>query len=345
MIPKQLQNGNFSFCRVRKGLKKPIGKGWTRNPYNLDQIIKYIPKDNYGVLTGLNGFGVLDDDTPEKELLKLYDSAFPETMQVRKHYYIILDNWNGNKIIFHHPTELYLDKKGKLTSRMGELQGKGQQVVGAGSLHPSGEIYSLTKDIPIIHIEFSEFIKIFGKYIKKKQVRELKPLTPNNYESDIKDISITQIFPANLDKCPSCNCASGTNFKVYSDTNSYFCFHEWTGGGIWEAIAISEGIKSCSEIGRGCLDVSEAKKVIQIARDKYGLKSPEKQTDLGDPQGWALSVSISSMAQRYNLLTCPTCKTLFQFKDSHGLFYCKTCKQGGGLKKFAELIVQKEATQ
>jgi hypothetical protein len=101
----------------------------------------------------------------------------------------------------------------------------------------------------------------------------------------------------------------------------------------------------------------EIEKVIKIVEgqdldiDKLGIKAPLKpqkikvysgslpNIKLQEPRGWALSISISRMAQRYNLTNCPKCNNTFSFKDSHGLFYCKACKYGGGLKKFSQLIL------
>lgn len=60
-----------------------------------------------------------------------------------------------------------------------------------------------------------------------------------------------------------------------------------------------------------------------------------------EPQGWALSISISKMARRYGFINCPQCNNAFSFRDSHGFFYCKSCKYGGSIKKFAEFIQTK----
>lgn len=325
MIPEQLKE--MAFCRVYKKTKRPIGEGWTNIFYTYEQIQDYFPAENYGVLTGINGFGALDDDTKDKMLLKLYDQNFPETMQVRGHYYLKLKGWNGKKITFYN-----------LKERLGELQGLGQQVVGAGSLHPSGEVYEIIKNIPIVEIEYRDFVKVFDKFIKKIQVRELVPTSKEWDGEKLQDIPITNIFPSGLKKCVSCGCKTGTNFQVFPSTNSYFCFHSWTGGGIWEAIAISEGIKHCSDIGKGCLTNSEAKQIIEIAKEKYGLRQT-KIKRLPEPRGWALSISITRMAQRYNLTNCHQCNQPFKFIEAQGFFECQTCKYRGGLKKFVEQVV------
>ncbi len=59
------------------------------------------------------------------------------------------------------------------------------------------------------------------------------------------------------------------------------------------------------------------------------------------PKGWARVLSIKKISKEYNLYNCPKCNRLFDFKDSHGYFYCDGCKEGGGLKKFLKLCVLK----
>ena len=140
---------------------------------------------------------------------------------------------------------------------------------------------------------------------------------------------------------------TGMNFRVDTSRNTWVCFHGGShpphgGGGPAELIAVQEGIIGCGQAGSNCFTAEQGRQVIQVAREKYGLKAPEKQMDLTwQPKGWALSINITKMALKYGLVNCPNCYNQFRFTDSHGLFYCQTCKYGGGLKKFAELIVQK----
>ncbi len=99
------------------------------------------------------------------------------------------------------------------------------------------------------------------------------------------------------------------------------------------AIALQEGIVSnCSDR----LSLSQFFEVLKIAQEKYGLKPKEKPLD--EPKGWALSISITKMAERYGLMNCPQCNNPFKFIESHGFFGCDVCRYRGGLKKFAELI-------
>ncbi len=66
-----------------------------------------------------------------------------------------------------------------------------------------------------------------------------------------------------------------------------------------------------------------------------------KERDLGPVTGWALTVSITKLAKDNNFKHCPNCGHEFQLQESHGLYFCKYCSKGGGLKKFAEMIAKK----
>jgi hypothetical protein len=336
MIPP-IQLKDQLFCRVLRGEKKPFEIGWQNNGYTYEEIQKFNDCENYGVIAGINNLALLDDDTPTKMLHKLWDENFPETFQIRGHYYFRINGWDCKKVVLW----------GSDGEHLGELQGLGSQGVCAGSLHPSGQYYKIIKDLPIQEIELSDFERVFAHHLRKKINQEAPQVVSRDWKGeDIKDIPITNIFPSNLKKCPSCGCSSGTNFKVYPESNSYFCYHSWTGGGIWEAIAISENIKSCSDIGRSCLSDSDKQAILKVAREKYGLKVPEPSKE---SMGWACSVNIKHLAERHNFTQCHLCNSPFEFDERMGWFSCPSCGLKGGLKMFAGLILklkqlQKEAT-
>lgn len=343
MIPEQLKL--CKFCRINKGEKRPIGFKWQDKLYSYEQIIPFIESgENYGILTGINQLGILDDDTADKRLMKLFYENFGKTFRVRGHLYCYLEGWDCNKIIFY-------DGKGE---HMGELQGKGSQAVGAGSLHPSGERYELKDNIPILKISYADFEKVFGQFIKKKVgvVREHKPTSWTG--DNITDIPIGNIisFVGLKDVGDGCyqgphpyhSSTGGMNFRVDTHGNTWYCFRCSAGGGPSELIGVMEGIIDCSQAGPSCYTPEQARQVIQIAREKYGLKAPELQASL-EPQGWALSINISKMAERNGLTNCPNCRGPLTFNDKVGFYNCSSCKLFGGLKKFAALIAAKEANQ
>lgn len=152
-IPEQLKGMRFN--RVRFKDKRAFEKGWQNKPYRYAEISKFFPKENYGVLCGAE-LRALDDDTQDKKLIKLFLANFDETFRVRDHLYFNFDNGHENKIIFHETTG----------EHMGELQGEGTYVVGAGSTHPSGEIYEPKNDLRIKTISYDKFIGVFKEFIK-----------------------------------------------------------------------------------------------------------------------------------------------------------------------------------
>ena len=351
-IPQQLKK--MRFLRVRFKDKRPFEDNWQKNPYNYEQIHNYFPKENYGIICGKE-IRVLDDDTPKKGLIKLYHDNFPETMEVRDHIYFKFDNGYANKIIFEHKELLFPDSKGKMSPHMGELQGEGTMVVGAFSIHPSGEEYILKKDLPIVTISYEKFKEVFGEFFKEKKQKIIR----NHKISDWKGDNITDIPIGNIisfdglrdvgNYClqghhPKHGSDNGMNFRVDTKNNTWICYRcnnkDSRGcGGPSELIAVMEGIIECGDAGAKCFTEEQAREVIKIAREKYGLIAPKK--DLGSVRGWANSVSIIQLAKKYNLVHCPKCGYEFEFQNSHGMYYCKYCGKGGGLKKFAEMIVNK----
>jgi len=346
-IPSQLDGLRFN--RVRFKEKKAFENNWQNNSYTYKEIQKYFPKENYGVICG-SDIRALDDDTPEESLKELYHNNFPETMEVRGHIYFKFDNKYEDKVIFNHPTLEFPDSNGKMTSHMGELQGKNTYVVGPGSTHPSGDIYELKKDLPIITISYDKFVEVFGDIIKKRKKNIIRSHVSTSWEGDnITDIPIGNIISFNgltdlgngyfQGPHPKHGSDNGMNFRIDTNKNIWYCFRCESGGGPSELIGVMEGIIDCLDAGKNCFSKDQARNVINVARERYGLTVPEPiQKDLGEVRGWANSVSIVRLAKKYNFEDCHVCGNPFKFEDSHGMYYCKHCKLGGGLKKFAELI-------
>ena len=360
-IPKQLENNRF--LRVLHKTKRPFENGWQKKPYTYQEIQQYFPKENYGIINGAE-LRVLDDDSPKKGLITLYYQNFPKTMRVRDHIYFKFDNKNSSKIIFNHPTLEFNDGNGGKTNHLGELQGEGTMVVGPGSTHPSGEKYELVDDLPIVTISYDKFMEVFGNFIKKDIPMINRERKVSNWSgSNISDIPIEKIVNIENMKYvgnesyqgshPEHGSVNGMNFRVNTQENTWVCFRcnnkntrkkgdPTRGcGGPAELIAVMEGIKECCDVGSKCFSVEQGQKLIKIAREKYGLKIPVVQ-DLGEVKGWAKSISIVKLAKRNNMEKCPKCNNPFKFTDSHGMYWCDSCKYGGGLKKFANLITERD---
>lgn len=57
------------------------------------------------------------------------------------------------------------------------------------------------------------------------------------------------------------------------------------------------------------------------------------------PKGWANSINIKKMAERYGLLNCWVCDKLFEFNERLGWYSC-SCGNKGGLVKFSEKLIK-----
>ena len=365
MIPEQLDSCRFILlggkCSIETAwqvteqhYEQHLDKSWIHKETGVPYIIKktgkiyYGPlhnyskndstllnhKANYGVLTGLNQLGVLDDDTLDHTLMKLFEQKFGKSFRVRDHYYIRLKGWDGKKIIFYNP---------ETSEHEGELQGLGQQVVGPGNIHPdTAEVYDIREDLPIKEIQILEFLYVFGGRVRKKE--EVKRIFKRTtwQGDDIKNIPISSIISlGNLrndggnyqGSHPYHNSTTGMNFRVNTSNNVWYCFRCQSGGGPAELIAVMEGITDCSQIGPRCFSEEQSRELIRIAREKYGLKNP---ADNLEPRGWACSISIKRFAQRHNKTTCK-CGKDFEFNDKLGWFKC-SCGNKGNLKDFAKLV-------
>ena len=338
MIPKQLQD--CKFCKVRYKSKKPYEFDWPNKHYSYTEMIAWLNtiKENYGTHLGLNQLAVLDDDTNDRRLLKLYEKHFPKTFMVREHNYLRLFGWDCLEIVLE-------DEEG---NAIGELKGLNHQAIGSGSIHPSGEVYELKQDLPIVEIQFEDFKKVFGKYFRKpkaKIVREFKKI--NWTGENITDIPISSIisFVGLKDRGngiyqgsnPFHGSKGGLNFVVNNSQDTWYCFRCSSGGGPAELIAVAEGIIDCSQAGPSCFTGEQGREVIKVAREKYGLKSPEQDLSSLEPMGWAKSINIKKMAERRGLQNCPKCSGILDFNERLGWFKCKSCKGVGGIKKLIEL--------
>lgn len=359
MIPTQLQNKDFRFILVKPNDKSPIESKWqTTNHYIYDdeKIVNHLKSGgNIGIICGeqSNGLRILDDDTPKKGLIKIFIDNFGETFRIRDHLYFLFHNKFSDKIIFESKELLFPDSKGKLSPHLGEMQGTSTFCVTTPSTHPDGTMYELKKDLPIVTISYEKFKEVFGEYFKEKKQKIIRNHKPSNWKGDdIKDIPIGNIisFDGLRDMGngsfqgphPKHGSDNGMNFRVNEVDNNWYCFRCLSGGGPSELIAVMEGIIDCGDAGANCFTEYQAREVIKIAREKYGLTMPEKiEKDLGSVKGWAQSVSIIKLAKKYDLEYCPKCGYQFDFRESHGLYYCKYCGKGGGLKKFAEMIAKK----
>ena len=167
IIPINLKD--LKFCRIYKNSKGPFEKNWPNTPYTYNEISKFFPEENYGVLTGYEGLSVIDSDNIV--LKEVIEEKLPKTFTVETggggtHYYYIIHDLK-EKIILETEDGLHL----------GEIQNKGQQVVGPRSIHPNGNSYVVLNDIPLTEITYEQLksaIELFMQKNKNIQKKLLK---------------------------------------------------------------------------------------------------------------------------------------------------------------------------
>lgn len=179
-------------------------------------------------------------------------------------------------------------------AHLGELQGKGAQVVGPGSYGPTKRPYLVLHDLPIATVSREQMLGAIGKYARvvdearDKKPREARPRSNGCAEFPITlfvDVSGLQRRNDELQgPHPVHGSDGGHNFAVNTAKNSWFCFRCWSGGGALEWLAVREGLIPCHEAGKGRLDKKTLKKLVKIAKAKYGWRQPSNVVGYWDEE-------------------------------------------------------------
>ena len=134
-------------------------------------------------------------------------------------------------------------------------------------------------DAPIAQISNQHIIEIFDKYIKKP-----KPVQQYLGDNKHKFVDISKIL--NLDTLrykngefvgphPVHGSSTGNNFSINVDKAIWHCFRCGTGGGPVSLIAMLNGLIRCSDSRPGSITNEIYQKVIQLAKEKYGVELDE----------------------------------------------------------------------
>lgn len=321
-IPPQLrERPETRFTVIINGQKKPDGRNWQDNGANYSitdpPLAGYLSQGhNYGVLCGLGGITVPDlDDIPRlKELGVL--QKIPNTFQDRTgrgglHVWFDCPELD-HKIGLYDP-ELKDEDGDPL--HLGEIQSKGQQVVGPNSTHPNGKKYQIVNDAPIMKISKADLLKIFDGLIltgledpaeepKRAEARRRKaggsslgdniPIDAVAWPKDIVKHSGSEVIGTH----PLHGSKTGKNFSVNTAKNCWHCFRcgppgeHRGGGGPLEWLAVEAGLIFCKDAKKGCLDDRETfKQVLQIAKDR-GFYIPDRNQEQAISEEELLKIKI-----------------------------------------------------
>ncbi len=272
IIPRQLQVKEFRFIKIKSKTKIPFEPRWqSENNYAFDDndFQQWVSNENnYGVVGGYGKLCIIDADDPEVE--KAIVENLPETFTVKsrrgKHFYFIVKDLTK-------PIRLIKDKAGDI----GDVKYTGGQVIGSGSIHPSGTKYEifLNKEIAEIHAE---------------QIRyALHPFMKTEVEESVLDES--DVFKKTIDiagminlkalhprgngeyqgRHPIHGSDSGLNFSVNPEKGVWYCFRHGVGGGAFGLLAVLEKLTDCGRITKGTVR-NKFREIIKIANKKYGFE-------------------------------------------------------------------------
>lgn len=288
IIPEQLKNSNIRLIKVEARGKNPIDANWQKEggsnfAYNDPIITNWLSNGgNYGVVTN-NGLVAIDADDPR--ISKIVDAELPKTFTVKSgregaggfHYYY-----------FCPELDKTIELRDENKKNIGHVKSTGGQVVGPGSIHPSGNAYKVVKNAPISKVSAEEVRFALRELIEPTSFDSTQDIIKNNPEAtkDIDHLRIEKIIPLDgLSQhgseysgcCPWHDSSTGNNFSVNTDKNEWHCWRHGTGGGPIQAIAVKHGIIECSQAVKGALRGEKYLDAQQIACDQYGLKIPKTE--------------------------------------------------------------------
>lgn len=323
-FPKQFQDPSFRFLCIEPPVagdplsgKKPLaGHSWKRSGRNANIHTHDSPffngwlkrsgrwRANYGVICAYGGLICFDADylSRLKELGADFNK-WPDTFQVKTgrasgegvHFYFKSSDLN-EKVIFNDPEKVdprHPDSPLQLGSLQAGTPEKPFFVVGPGSRHNSGGIYTIVNDVPIATITKEQFWEVMNciphskdkKHVvvrtrkagakgKKNNRHDVDNETYNNISSYIKCEDVMMPEPiakwsgtTAIGSHPFHGSDSGQNFHVDTKNNIWFCFRHDTGGSGLELVALKHGIIKCDEARKGCLTGDKFWEAVAAALD------------------------------------------------------------------------------
>jgi hypothetical protein len=234
------------------------------------------------VVAGVGGLIIFDADG----LMRLTElgvmAELPDTFAVRTgggglHLYYLSDL--DQKIIMYDKRLKEEDKP----LHLGEVQSRGFQAVGPGSIHPNGKAYTIERDLPIASLDAAILKSILSKHVDygfDKAVPEKKRLRVVMVDPNIRDpfdgVRVEDVLSpkGNVRNTPNClkgahpihGSKSGNNFEVDLRENSWRCWRCGSGGGPALAIAVKEAVIRCDQARAGVLRGDLFKKTVEVGR-------------------------------------------------------------------------------
>lgn len=247
-IPDRLKQRGIKFVLLMPQSKKPFQKDWQKQTIEFDspELVEHIKKGgNYGVMGGgEKNILVIDFDNEaiQNQIVPLLPKTFTvKTGKGMLHKYFFSDNSESFKIF---------DEK---MNTLADVQGDVKQVVGAGSVHPNGNVYQVFDDTDIAFLPRSEILALLTPYDKKPKKEMKEPVKP---KFDVKDDFLEVLKSAlsmknvlehfgvdtsrNPTACPFHASAGGKCLGFNNETAH--CFHC---DGSWNIYSFVKDMKKC----------------------------------------------------------------------------------------------------
>ena len=128
-----------------------------------------------------------------------------------------------------------------------------------------------------------ELAAIFEKIQRHKPAFQVKRI-PSVKRTDRPSLDILSLIDASkMVKSGGCyqgahpvhGSENGMNFRLDSQKGVWYCYRHQTGGGVFELLAMLEGIIDCSDSRKGCLRGRRFGQVLDVAREKHGVNVSE----------------------------------------------------------------------
>jgi len=277
-IPKQLQNKKIRFIKIASGTKKPIEEDWTEGGnyrYTESEFKQYLKTaKSYGIACGFGDLVIVDiENIEDKSVFNLViKQKFPETFITQTggggwHLYYFVSGINK---------QIKLNKEGK---HYGEIQVKGNQCIGPGSIHSEGTKYIIFNPAEIKTIDKDSLLTILKDFIEEeKEFTLINTGRGLNWNiSKLVDVCRKRHWLKTSDDViyrgphPAHPSTSGTNFEIDVKKNVWHCWRCGKGGDAVTLIAMLEKLVKFDDFCPTKEQIrKEFKTIKKVGIEKYG---------------------------------------------------------------------------
>ncbi len=303
LIPDQLRRPDIRFILVPPAKKGAMEKRWESDAnYSHDHTtlalhlkrggnfglfpapgspVVMIDADEFARIVELGALDELPDtfivesgsSTPQRRKAHLFYVIDGEPLEGKR---VFLDPETGD-----HLGEVYAQHP---TSAKG-------YVIGAGSLHPSGERYRVTADRPIARVPRAAW-DTFAAAVRWEKVKPAPTIggpktSPAPYGANLAEqlgLTVTDfLMPVKAHERdgeyegehPVHGSDTGSNLTATAE--QFWCRRHQSGGGPLEAFAVAEGIIDCADAGPGCLKAVWHQVVDRLREKGYDVAGAEQK--------------------------------------------------------------------